>query len=320
MKEEILAVLDHIENTGKKSVLGSVISDSVTFNINAKKKLATLFPKIILLPCHAHQLNLMAGNFLTHNSTEAIACSEKELINFFFIYRNQIMKLKRIMTERLGSHFEFVKSVNTRWFSHYKMVLGSFKARKYLEEYKNSIHDDDDILKENIACRALDTIGSKSFWAKLGLIADVLRIVTIEIGNIEKRTATLSDVIQSFGRIWAYIHNINVFESNRFSSLPEFLDDMLTRLKWCLNIYFDIDLLILAHVLNPKLGMSGLKSPEFNRRKAYNILQTVAQRFNPSISENYIRKSTLRRKFVEYLQLISSERNSIFVLELPIRA
>jgi len=51
--------------------------------------------------------------------------------------------------------------------------------------------------------------------------------------------------------------------------------------------------------------MRGLKSPEFNRRKVYNILQTVAQKFDPSIAENISRKTTLRREFVEYLQLIS---------------
>jgi len=88
------------------------------------------------------------------------------------------------------------------------MVLVLFKARKYLEKYKNLLNDDDEILNVQIASKSLDTIGSKSFWSKLGLIAEVLRIVTIEIGNTEKRTATLSDVIESFGRIWAYLHNI----------------------------------------------------------------------------------------------------------------
>lgn len=227
------------------------------------------------------------------------------MINFFFIYPNQMNKLQKTMAEDCERHFEFVKSCDTRWFSHYKMVLVLFKARKYLEKYKNLLNDDDEILNVQIASKSLDTIGSKSFWSKLGLIAEVLRIVTIEIGNTEKRTATLSDVIESFGRIWAYLHNINVYKSSRFSSLPGFLNDMLTRWEWRLNIYYDIDLLILAHVFNPGLGMRGLKSPEFNRRKVYNILQTVAQKFDPSIAENISRKTTLRREFVEYLQLIS---------------
>lgn len=135
------------------------------------------------------------------------------------------------MTEGSGTHFEFVKWVDTRCFSHYKMVLSLSKARKYLEEYKKSLQDEDEILKQDIACKAIDTIGSKSFWAKLGLIAEFLRIATIEIGNIEKRTATLSDVMQSFGRVWAYIQNINVYDSARCSALPGFLDDMLARLK-----------------------------------------------------------------------------------------
>jgi len=307
LKQEIDTVLNYIDRTGNNSVLSSVISDSVNFNREAKSKLADMFPKILFLPCHAHQLNLMAGNFLTHESTESIVTSAKDIINFFFIYNIHMRRLQTIMTEDLGRRFEFVKSVDTRWFSHYKMVLTLFKARTYLEKYKDSLQDDDDILKEDIACRALDAIGSKRFWRKLGLIADVLRIVTIEIGNIEKRGATLSDVVQSFGRIWAYIQNTNVFEAQRFSSLPGFLDDMLIRLEWRLNIYFSIDILVLAHVLDPALGMRGLKSPEFNKRKVYNIIQTVAQRFDHSLAEDYSRKTALRKEFVEYLLLIRDD-------------
>jgi len=66
MKQEIFDVLELIDSTGNKSVLGSVISDSVQGNISAKAKLFDMFPEIIFLPCHPHQLNLLAGNFLTH--------------------------------------------------------------------------------------------------------------------------------------------------------------------------------------------------------------------------------------------------------------
>ena len=69
---------------------------------------------------------------------------------------------------------------------------------------------------------------------------------------------------------------------------------MLTGLEWRLNIYFNIDILVLAHVLDPRLGMRGLKSPEFNKRKVYNILQTVVQRFDSSIADDYTRKTALR--------------------------
>ena len=45
------------------------------------------------------------------------------------------------MAEDIGSNFEFVTSVRTRWFSHCNMVFALFKARKYLKEYKNSVCD-----------------------------------------------------------------------------------------------------------------------------------------------------------------------------------
>lgn len=77
LKQEILTILSYIENKAPKSVLSSVITDSVNFNIGAKKKLGKIYPKMMFLPCHAHQLNLMACNFLTHTSTKEIVSSAK---------------------------------------------------------------------------------------------------------------------------------------------------------------------------------------------------------------------------------------------------
>lgn len=112
--------------------------------------------------------------------------------------------------------------------------------------------------------------------------------------------------MQSFGRISGYIQNTNVFQAQPSSSLSGFLDDMLIKLEWRLNIYFNIDILVL-HVLDPGLGMRGLKSLEFDKRKVYNIIRKVSQRFDPSIAEDYSRKMALRKEFVEYLLLIRDD-------------
>lgn len=44
----------------------------------------------------------------------------------------------------------------------------------------------------------------------------------------------------------------------KFSFLPHLLKNLMTRFDWRLNIYFDVDMLILAHVLDPKVGFTGL--------------------------------------------------------------
>lgn len=59
-------------------------------------------------------------------------------------------------------------------------------------------------------------------WKKLGLIAELLRPITIEIGIIEARGTSLSDIIQRFGRLWAYFETKTLVE-NRLSFLPGIL-------------------------------------------------------------------------------------------------
>lgn len=310
LKEEINVIQESIETGSKKSILGSVITDSFKPNISAKRKLASIFPNVLFLPCHAHQLNLLAGNILTHASTKSAVSLAIDLINFFHNHPKQKARLQDIVRKHTGNQLEFVQYGQTRWFSHYQMILRFFRAKPFLEEYKSSTTNDDPILKKKIGSNALDTIGATSFWSRLNLISELLRVIVIEIGNAEKRVAGFSDVVQSFGRIWAFLKNINTYQSHRFDCFPGLLDDMLQRWTWRLNIYYDVKLLILAHVLDPKLGMKGLNTANFDKRKVYNILQNVADKVDPQISRNAEKRNSLAREFVLYLQEISNESYS----------
>lgn len=311
LKAEINDVLESIEAGSNKSILGSIITDSHKPNVAAKRKLASLFPNLLFLPCHAHQLNLFAGNILTHRTTKSIVGNAIDLINYFHSHPKQKALLQDIIQKSTGTQLEFVQYGNTRWYSHYQMILRLFKAKPHLEEYKRSIQDKDPILKKKIAAKALDTIGATSFWFKLNLISELLRVIVIEIGKSERRTANLSDVVESFGRIWAFLLNIYTYQSSRFECFPGLLNDMLVRWKWRLNIYYDVKCLVMAHVLNPRLGMRGLNQAVFNKRKVYNFLQNIADQVDPGLSKDSGKREKLARKFVLYLQQITDGEYSV---------
>ena len=91
---------------------------------------------------------------------------------------------------------------------------------------------------------------------KLGLISELLKPLTIEIGVLERRGSNLSDMVQSFGRIFALLTHKHREAGHNFQAVPELLDDLLTRWEWRLNLYYDVDVLILSHVIDPSLQFS----------------------------------------------------------------
>eukprot|EP00171_Calliarthron_tuberculosum_P006148 IDg6148t1 len=138
----------------------------------------------------------------------------------------------------------------TRWYSHYGLIVSITRSRRALQMYKESISHTSPLLRNTKAVEVLDTLGSASFWSKLSLISDILRPLTIEIGLIERKGSNLSDVMQSFGRIWALLMFKKSKDAQLFGSLPCLLTDLLDRLDWRLNIYFNVDLLLMCHVLD----------------------------------------------------------------------
>ena len=63
--------------------------------------------------------------------------------------------------------------------------------------------------------------------------------------------ANTSDVMQSLRRIWAFLKQKDESERNRFFALPGLLENPHSRWNWRLNIYYDLNFMILAHVFDP---------------------------------------------------------------------
>eukprot|EP00171_Calliarthron_tuberculosum_P006124 IDg6124t1 len=76
---DIAVDVSRFEEVIESSRLVSIVTDSVASNVGAKKKLARKYPEIIFVSCFAHQLNLMACNVLTHQSTKDVLSSARDV-------------------------------------------------------------------------------------------------------------------------------------------------------------------------------------------------------------------------------------------------
>lgn len=102
---------------------------------------------------------------------------------------------------KMGNIARLATQGDTRWYSHYGLILSIFKDQSSLEEYKSLIVNSEPFMRNTTACSALDSIGNSTFWTKYGSMSDLLRPINIEIGLIENCGDNLSKCGQSCGRI-----------------------------------------------------------------------------------------------------------------------
>jgi len=65
------------------SVLTSMVRDSVSCNVGAKKLLAQRWPSVIMVSCFAHQLNVFTAHIITHPLLSAVSAKGTKVALFF---------------------------------------------------------------------------------------------------------------------------------------------------------------------------------------------------------------------------------------------
>lgn len=93
--------------------------------------------------------------------------------------------LNAIMSTEYGRMYSFIVQGNTRWYSHYGLVVSLFRVKRARAIYKASVDEETDLLRKDRAADAMAAIGNAAFWKELELIAELLRPLTIEIGIIK---------------------------------------------------------------------------------------------------------------------------------------
>lgn len=197
------AVLRSLFSNSNQSKLIWIIPDLAIYNINAKIQLAEEFHDITFLACYAHQLNLLASILLMHDGTKHVILRARALVRCFTTFPKQRATPQQCMRPEYGKTHHFITQAFTRWYSHCGLLISITKLRRSLECYELSITDDNPLGTYSKGVDSLDTISSASFRSKLPLVGNILRPLPSEIGLLERTGTNLSDIMHSFGRLWA---------------------------------------------------------------------------------------------------------------------
>jgi len=267
-----------------------VVSDSASPNVAAKKALVTKYPALIASLCYAHQINLMMGNILTHPMMRAVAAQCCILMAFFtrstkYMGRLQLL-MEKIMCRRLG----FIKKGETRWYSHHGMVRRILQLMPALVEFSNTFVMDEELRQADKGARVVALLHNSRFWERASIMRTLLRPLVVELGVIERRASNFADVASSFGRLFAFFSSMK----NTTSSLmpdgavavaplfsvpsdptPRALTHLLAgtilkHVQWRFTFYYEAELLVLAHALDPSRHLQGLRhlSGDYSSKEA----------------------------------------------------
>ena len=229
VSEEILKELHCLSEKIQSSVsaISSVVSDSAPCNVGARGLLSLKFPELCFTMWFSHQLNLMAGKVSTQKSTISTKNQARTIVSFFNNFPKQ-WALQATMMNIGKKVILLVTEGDTPRCSHYRILHILFAARMNLEAFKSLVQSDTSVMSIKQSFQFLDTIGSSTFWMKLGLISELLRPLKIEIGVLERTGLNLADVAQSVGRLFALLTHKHREAAHLFQAIPELLEDLLT--------------------------------------------------------------------------------------------
>ena len=284
------------------SVLTSIVSDSASCNVGAKKLLAQRWPTVIMVACFAHQLNLLTPHIITHPLLLAVAAKGAKVVLLFSQSTKWRKLLEVCMDDVLGRRWEIEKRGETSWYSHFGMVNRLIKLKPALEAFAHTYNNDRALRLTRNGGVVLEMIRSQEFWDQTDLTARLLRPIVIEIGVIERRSSNLSAVCASFGRLFAYFTQLkNETAASAFDASaslvrlfpvaadPAVTDmahsisvSLLRQLQWRWKRYYDAPLLVLSHVLDPTRHTAGLLTTDTSWASHKGLLQmflALASRF-----------------------------------------
>lgn len=94
----------------------------------------------------------------------------------------------------------------------------------------------------------------------------------IELEVIERKWASISELLQSFGRVLDFLIHKLSSEKQRNLFLPNLPEDLIERWEWCLNIYYEVELLIYSLFIDQLARFSDLNTSKIYRNTIYESL------------------------------------------------
>lgn len=137
----------HVETFHKVQVVGSV-SDSGGDSKKARRLIAREHPHLIILPCYAHQVNLIVGDYFKSNAEILVYSTRADQVIAWLRSKLQVLGLLRDVQTLLRpgcTPLSIIRAVLTRWTSHYlayrRLLQLRTSVETMLEEDASSVNE-----------------------------------------------------------------------------------------------------------------------------------------------------------------------------------
>lgn len=122
----------------------AVTCDSDGAHRKARKELIIKYPEVVVLPCSAHQVNLVFHDVFKFVPKFKATCScALSIINWFSVSSLSLGKLVDLQKSLYGKRISLPKPTETRWYSYYFSFLQLQRTSMALQVEKkdrNEIH------------------------------------------------------------------------------------------------------------------------------------------------------------------------------------
>lgn len=171
------------------------VTDSPTTMVKLRRDLRTLHPNVISIRCVLHGFNSLAKDVAGFPVNVKVCKLNTKLVNYFTSSHFWKNELKKWQVEKNIPHF-LSTFCETRWYSLSRVCLGvaAYEEgfRHCLELSKKPEYPD---ITNSVVCT---TILKRHHFADNACLVEALKPIVDVIGNLEKRTTTLADVLWSF--------------------------------------------------------------------------------------------------------------------------
>jgi hypothetical protein len=185
------------------------VSDSAGPNVRARAIAALRHPQLIFIPCFAHVIALLCGDYLCSSRRAGVIAESQRVVQFFNASSSVWLPLLRTeMTRTLGKTLTLVSAVATRWTSTWLSAVSVLQAKDALVGVFTSAEGKERLqaaMSSNAAVHknlkdVVAIIRRPSFFDGLSEHLHCL-LPTIEASLVlQGGTAALADVLYSFAR------------------------------------------------------------------------------------------------------------------------
>ncbi|KAI0069449.1 hypothetical protein K474DRAFT_1182193 [Panus rudis PR-1116 ss-1] len=253
--EHMLQALETMERDHKVTVIGFT-TDSSGESLKARKLLKQLRPDLIVLPCYAHQVNLVVGVYFKSGAPFLKYADQADELITWLRSKTYVLALLRdtqVKDNPDRTPLSVIRAVLTRWIAHYLAYTRLLELRPSLQhmvdddDYRGTSQLVDPKLKRTAKAKAqqmVNLIRDNLFWHSLARIKNHLEPLAMAANITQADNARLDSVLLTFALLYHHFDTLSdPSEASVRTAVTETIDD-----RW---MKADQDVFIAAIILHP---------------------------------------------------------------------